>query len=100
MTKYTVTRDIDVMADGRDIVASVEVRYTFTISEGLRARTWHTASDGNFYPAEEPTVDLLTVECRQHPKHAWTKCEGMLWDLLCADIPDQWFLDQAMEDAE
>lgn len=98
MSRHITTRELEVR-DGRDTVSTVEVRYTFTISEGLPARTWHTASDGNFYPAEGPTVDLLTVECRMHQSHAWVKCDGILWDLLCADISDAWFIEQAVEDA-
>lgn len=97
---YTAYRDIDVMADGRFVVASAEVRYTFDIIAGIASRNWTNASDGHFYPAEKPTVVLLTVEVRQHPTHKWTQADGMLWDLLCADITDDWFIEQAMEGAE
>lgn len=96
---FTVHREIETR-DGRDVIATAEVRYTFKINSGTPSRNWANASDGNFYPAERPTVDLLTVEVRQHQSHPWAKADGVLWDLLCADIPDAWFIEQAMEAAQ
>lgn len=99
MSEFTAYRDVSVM-DGRDCLSSFEVRYTFTITAGRAARTWTTASDGNFYPAEAPSIDLTGVATRWHKSQPWREVDGQAFDMLCADVPDQWFIDQAMEAAE
>ena len=96
---YTAYRDIDVMADGRFVVASFEVRYRFTINAGRKAVTWANAT-GGFSPEEKPTVDVTEVAVRWHPKHKWKVIDGMAQDMVLADITDDWFIEQAMEGAE
>ena len=97
MTKYTACRKIDVMS-GRDCLCRLEARYTFRITAGRAARTWTTASDGQFYPAEAQSIDLDEVEIRWHPsQEKWRKADPIAWDMLTDNIPDQWFLDQAAE---
>ena len=98
VTNFTTYREID-LRDGRDIISTCEVRYTFTIGQAIPSRNWTNASDGNFYPAERPQVDVTKVEVRQGSGR-WHEADGILWDILCSDIPDQWFLEQAEESAE
>ena len=98
MTTFIAHREVDVM-DGKACLASLEVRYTFTVTLGVAARTWANASDG-FHPAKPPSVTITEVETRWHPKHEWKSVTGQAWDMLTAEVPDEWFLDQAMEEAE
>lgn len=90
-------REVDVM-DGKSVLSSFEVRYRFSITAGVKARTWANAADG-FHPAEAPTVDVREIAIRWHPSHQWQTVNGMAFDMLSADVPDEWFIDQAMEDA-
>lgn len=96
---YTAYREVDVMS-GRDCLASFEVRYTFTITAGVKSRNWTNAADGNFYPAEQPSVDVTEVAVRWHPSHKWQAIDGMASDMVLIDVPDDWFIAQAMEAAE
>lgn len=95
---YTAYREVDVM-DGKSVLSSFEVRYRFTITAGVKSRNWTNAADGNFYPAEEPTVDVLDIAVRWHPSHQWQTVNGMAFDMLTAEVPDAWFIQQAMEEA-
>lgn len=95
---YTAHREVDVM-DGNARIASLEARYTFTIAKGIAALTWANAADG-FHPAEPPSVTITAVEVRWHINHPWQPANGQAWDMLTAEVPDAWFLEQAMEDAE
>ena len=94
---HTAHREVAVM-DGNACLASFEVRYTFTISKGRKAVTWANAAEG-FSPAEDATVDVTEVETRWHQSHPWKAVKGEAWDMLTADVPDAWFLAQALEDA-
>lgn len=96
MMEFTACRDIDVMADGRFVIASFSVRYTFVVHAGRSAVTWHNATEG-FGPAEDPTFVILKVETCWHPSHQWKEVSSEAFDMLTAEIPDEWFLDQAME---
>lgn len=97
---YTITRELFVAdAYGKDI-HNVDVRYTFTVSKGIPSRNWTNAADGNFYPAEGTSVDVTKIEVRQHDAHPWAEATGLLFDMLLGDTPDEWFIEQAMEDAE
>ena len=95
---FTAERDIQVMS-GRDCLCSLEVRYTFNIVKGRAARTWANAADG-FHPAEDATVDLVAVETRFHPSQPWRKADDQADAMLTADVPDSWFIEQAMEQAD
>ena len=95
---YEAYREVDVM-DGRDRLSSFEVRYTFTITAGRAARTWANAADG-FHPAEDPSVEIASVATRWHPKNKWVEASGDAFDMLTADVPDAWFIAQAMEQAD
>ena len=94
---HTATREVAVM-DGKACLASFEVRYTFTITKGRKAVTWANAASG-FGPAEDATVDITEVEVRWHPKHEWQAVDGHAWDMLTADVPDDWFIAQVTEEA-
>ena len=98
---YTAYRELTVTDenDSKAPIASFEARYRYTITAGVRSRNWTNAADGNFHPAEEPTVDVLDIAVRWHPSHQWQTVTGMAADMVCADIPDAWFIAQAMEDA-
>lgn len=98
MREYTALRDVDVM-DGKDCLSSFSVRYTFTIHAGVKSRNWTNAADGNFYPAEDPTVEILNVETCWNPSIDWRPVSGEAWDMLTADVPDAWFIAQATEEA-
>jgi len=60
--------------------------------------TWANAS-GGFSPAEGQTVDLHEIAVRTHPSHKWTVVDGFAVDMLSADVPDAWFLEQIEEAA-
>ncbi len=90
-------REIDVMS-GDDCICSFEARYLFTITKGVKARTWANAADG-FHPAEDDSVDVVKGFVRFHPSHQWQEVTGAAFDMISADIPDAWFIAQAMEDA-
>lgn len=96
---FEAYREVDVM-DGRDRLSSFEVRYTFNITAGRKSRNWTNAADGSFHPAEGPGVEIVSVATRWHPKNKWAEVDGDAFDMLTAEIPDQWFLDQAMEQAD
>lgn len=98
MTTFIAHREVAVM-DGKACLASLEARYTFTIAKGIAARTWANAAEG-FHPAEPPSVRITAVEVRWHINHPWQPADGQAWDMLTAEVPDAWFLEQAMEDAE
>lgn len=99
MREFTAYRDVDVM-DGKDRLSSFEVRYTFTISAGFKSRNWTNATDGNFYPAEQPSVDVTEVSVRWHPSHKWMPIDGVASDMVLADVTDAWFIQQATEQAD
>lgn len=94
---FEAIREIDVMS-GRDCICSLEARYTFNIVKGRAARTWANAADG-FHPAEDDSVDVLKAHIRFHPSHQWQEVTGAAFDMVCADIPDEWFIQQATEEA-
>ena len=96
---FEAFREVSVM-DGKDCLCSFEVRYEFTISAGRKARTWATASDGQFYPAEADSVEVGKVFARFHPKSNWFELEGVAADMVLADVPDAWFIHQATEQAD
>ena len=95
---YTAYREVEVM-DGRDLLSTFEVRYTFTVTAGRKAVTWQNAVDG-FSPAEPPEVEIRNFETRWHPSHQWQAVQGQAWDMLTAEIPDAWFIQQATEAAQ
>ncbi len=95
---YTTYREVFV-TDGKVDLSTFEVRYRFTITAGVKSRNWTNAADGDFHPAEGPTVDVKDIAVRWHPEHAWRVVTGEMADMLCADVPDAWFIAQAMEDA-
>lgn len=97
MTTHTAMRDVDVM-DGDTCLSSFSVRYTYTIHAGRNAVTWANASDG-FSPAEDPTVEILHVETCWNPSHDWHEVSGEAFDMLTAEVPDAWFISQAVRDA-
>lgn len=97
-THHIAYREFAVM-DGGVTLSTGEIRYAFTIIPGRPARTWANAADG-FHPAEDAAVDVKEVAIRTHHTHPWRICEGACFDAFCSDIPDDWFLAQAMEDAE
>ena len=97
MREFTALRDVDVM-DGKDCLSSFSVRYTFTIHAGRKAVTWQNATEG-FGPAEDPTVEILTVEMCWGPNDHWHKVKGDAFDMLTQEIPDAWFIAQATEEA-
>ena len=95
---FEAFREVGVM-DGKDCLCSFEVRYEFTITAGRKARTWATASDGQFHPAEADSVEVGKVFARFHPKGKWFELEGVAVDMVLADVPDAWFIQQATEQA-
>jgi hypothetical protein len=95
MTRHTATREFEVR-DGKQVLSSGEVRYTFSVKRGRRAVTWANAV-GGFQPAEAPSVDLHQVEIRMHPKHPWRTVDGFAFDMLSSDVPDAWFIAQIEE---
>ena len=95
---FEAFREVDVM-DGKDCLCSFEVRYEFTITAGRKARTWANAADG-FHPAEEPTVDVGKVFARFNPNNDWIELQGAAIDMVLSDVPDAWFIAQAMENAD
>jgi hypothetical protein len=98
MIIHTAEKDFHVCAGDGATLCTGEARYTFTVTAGRPARTWADGMDGNFYPAEGPTVDLTGVEVRFHPKNPWMKAEGAAFDLLSADATDAWLLAQIERD--
>lgn len=96
MREYTAIRDVEVM-DGADCLSSFSVRYTFTVHAGRDAVTWQNATEG-FGPAEDPTVEILKVETCWHPSHEWREVKGEAAHMLTAEIPDEWFLEQEVEE--
>ena len=97
MREFIALRDVDVM-DGKDCLSSFSVRYTFTIHAGRKAVTWQNATEG-FGPAEGPTVEILKVETCWHPSCGWHEVKGDAFDMLTAEVPDAWFIQQATEEA-
>lgn len=97
MTAHIAHREFTV-SDGNAILCDGEVRYTFTVKPGRRAVTWANAS-GGFSPAEGPTVELTEVAVRTHPKHNFQPVTGVAFDLLSAEVGDDWFLAQIEEQA-
>lgn len=95
---FTAYRDVEVM-DGKVCLSAFSVRYDFTIHAGRKAVTWHNAT-GGFGPAEEPTVEILSVKTCWNPSTEWREVSGDAFDMLTADIPDEWFIEQAMEQAQ
>ena len=95
---FEAFREVYVM-DGKDCLSSFEVRYTFTITAGRAARTWANAADG-FHPAEDDSVEVGKVFARFHPKNGWNELEGVAVDMVLADVPDAWFIQQATEQAD
>lgn len=87
MTMHIIYREFTV-STGKKIIGSGEARYTFTVKPGRKAVTWANAS-GGFSPAEGPTVDLHEIAVRT----------GIAFDMLSADVPDAWFLEQIEEAA-
>ena len=94
---FEAFREIVVM-DGKTVISSLEARYTFTIAAGRKAVTWQNASEG-FSPAEAPTVEIIEVETRWHQSHPWRAAYGQAFDMMTAEIPDAWFIQQATEQA-
>jgi hypothetical protein len=91
---HTAEKDFHVSAGDGTTLCTGEARYTFTVTAGRPARTWADGMDGNFHPAEAPTVDLTGVEVRFYPKNDWLKAEGAAFDMLSADVSDAWLLAQ------
>jgi hypothetical protein len=91
---HTAEKGFHVSAGDGTTLCTGEARYTFTVTAGRPARTWADGMDGNFHPAEAPTVDLTGVQVRFHPKNDWMKAEGAAFDLLSADATDAWLLAQ------
>ena len=90
-------REFELMS-GEVTLASGEVRYSFTVTNGLKARTWANASDG-FHPAEGPTVDVHEIHIRMHPQNAWVPVNGAAFDAFFGEVPDEWFLAQLTQEA-
>lgn len=97
MTLHFATREFDV-TDGKAVLSSGEVRYTFTVFPGRPALNWENASEG-FSPAERPQIDIRSVEIRMHQSHPWRTVDGFAFDMLSADVPDSWFFEQIEADA-
>jgi hypothetical protein len=95
MTRHIASREFDVM-DGKQVLSSGEVRYTFSVNPGRYARTWANGTAW-FAPAEPATVDLHQVEIRMHHSHPWRTVEGFAFDMLSSDVPDAWFIAQIEE---
>jgi hypothetical protein len=95
---YEVFREFEVM-DGKTVLSMGEARYRFTVTPGRKAVTWANASEG-FSPAEGPTVEILTVETLWGPNGSWREVKGDAFAMLTAEVPDAWFLEQAMEVAQ
>lgn len=95
---YTITREFEVTID-KLTVSWGEVRITYTISKGVPSRNWTNASDGNYYPAEGPSVDVTKVEMRFGEHGRWHDATDSD-DLLSWGLTDAWLIEQAMEDAE
>ncbi len=95
---FEAFREVYVM-DGKDCLSSFEVRYEFTITAGRAARTLANAADG-FHPAEDDSVEIISVATRWHPKNKWVEVSGDAFDMLTADVPDAWFIQQATEQAD
>lgn len=95
---FEAFRDVDVM-DGKTCLSSFSVRYTFAIHAGRKSRNWTNAADGNFHPAENQTVEILQVETCWNPNVTWRAVSGEAFDMLTAEIPDEWFIQQATEQA-
>lgn len=85
-------REFDVTDNG-DVLSSGEIRYRFTVTKGIPARTWASAADG-FHPAEGPAVDIQEVAIRHHQSHPWQILTGAAFDAFTADVPDTWFFAQ------
>lgn len=96
---FEAFREVSVM-DGKDCLCSFEVSYEFTITAGRKARTWATASDGQFHPAEDDSVEVGKVFARFHPTSNWIELKGVAADMVLADVPDAWFIQQATEQAD
>lgn len=96
MNSFTAYKEFTVVdGDGKQI-SEGEIRYQFTVNPGRKAVTWANASEG-FSPAEEPSVDLQEVSIRLHQSHPWRVLNYAAFDAFSADVPDEWFLAQAME---
>lgn len=93
---YTAYRKFEVK-DGKTVISSGEVRYTFSVTPGREAVTWADPS-GGFHPAEGPSVDIRHVEIRMHHSRPWRTVGGFGFDMLTADVPDAWFLEQIEAD--
>ena len=98
MTLHTAYREFAV-SDGKTAISYGEIRYVFAVKPGRAAVTWASAS-GGFSPAEGPTVDLQEVAIRMHQTHPWRVLDGVAFDAFSADVPDAWFLEQALEAAQ
>lgn len=95
---HTITRDFEVTI-GSLTASWGEVRITYTISKGLPARTWSHSGDGNYYPAERPSVDVTKIELRIGQHGHWHDAKDSD-DLLSWGLTDAWLIEQAMEGAE
>ena len=97
MTTYTAYDDFEVKI-GKRTASWGEVRITYTITAGRPSRNWTTASDGHFYPAEGPDVQVQKVEYRfgSSDKAPWINDDSGLFD----EIDEDWLIEQAMEGAE
>lgn len=89
---FEAFREFAVM-DGEVTLSTGEIRYLFTVTPGLPARTWANAADG-FHPAEPAAINVKEVAIRMHPAHPWRTCEGACFDAFCGDLPDEWFFSQ------
>lgn len=94
---HNAYREFDVM-DGKTVLSSGEIRYTFTVTKPRAAVTWANAS-GGFSPAEDATVDITEVAIRMHQEHPWKALAGAAFDAFSSDVPNEWFLAQ-LEAAE
>lgn len=68
------------VSTGNTILCAGEVRYTFTVRPGL-------------------SVDLQEVAVRTNPALEWQPMTGVAFDMLSADVGDDWFLAQIEEGA-
>lgn len=93
---HTAYREFTV-SDGKAILCSGEVRYTFTVNPGRPVVTANAT--GGFSPAEGPVVNVTEVAVRFHKSHTWARADSFAWHMLIGDVPDAWFLEQIEEAA-
>lgn len=80
---------------GRGAVTSYgEVQITYTVEAGRPSRNWTNATDGNFYPSEGPSVEIVSVKYRRHPTHAWQEDTSEFF----LEIDEDSLLEYAMEE--